>query len=200
MRSPNPMNPAPAAPTRAGPTERRLYRSLAALTRDKDYEAIVVREILAHADVARSTFYAHFDGKEALLRSCMQHTLAANRERLPESSDPLDRALGTCLGLLDHIDGQLAQAPVGKPHPDQHAVHRRLERVLVGRLGADLRSSRAEPAAPDVPRELMANHLVSTFSNVLGWWLRRRPAIDVQEAKRVYRALVQPAVSRVRQG
>lgn len=193
------MNPAPAITTRADQTDRRLHRSLAALIHEKDYEDIVVKEILAHANVARSTFYAHFDGKEELLLSCMRHTLAAVRGRLPKSSDPIDRALGTCIGLLGHIDEQLAQTPAGRPQPDQDAVHRRIERALVGQVEADLRRSRTGPIVPQVPRELLATHLVTALFNVLAWWLRRRPTVGAHDAKRMYLALVQPAVSRARE-
>ena len=59
-----------------GTKDRRVERTrgllrgaLASLIHEKPYERIVVKEILARANVGRSTFYAHFRDKDELLYS-----------------------------------------------------------------------------------------------------------------------------------
>lgn len=73
-------------------TGHQLRRSLASLIHEKRYDAIVVKEILARAGVARSTFCLHFGDKEDLLLSCIRHTLATERDRLPRGGDVVDRS------------------------------------------------------------------------------------------------------------
>lgn len=173
-------------------TERQLYQSLASLIHEKNYEAIVVKEILGRADVARSTFYTHFDGKEDLLLSCIRHTLASGRGQLPRSADVVERLPGFDVLVLDHIEAQLAGLSKGRQH-GQPQIHSRLAQVLVQRVEADLRRSQPRPA-PDVPVALLANFLVTTFLEVVDWWLHVPDRPPASEAHGLYRALVEPAL------
>jgi len=187
------MNDMRKTDSRVRRTKLRLHRSLATLIHEKSYDAIVVKEILARADVARSTFYTHFDGKEELLVSSIQHVLATARERLPELSDPVDWLLYFSLPVLKHIEAHLQQAPVDAPRSGYRQVHRRLNMVLSEQVEADIRRAPLDRARPAVPPELLAKHLVTTFLVVIEWWLHRWPAPSAREAHVLYRALVEPA-------
>src|SRR5258706_11054555 len=50
-------------------TQRSLHEALISLVLEKNYDLITVQEILDRADVGRSMFYPHFDGKDELLIS-----------------------------------------------------------------------------------------------------------------------------------
>src|SRR5262245_45123225 len=54
---------------RVARTRAMLHQALLALIMEKGYEAISVADICERADVGRSTFYAHFTGKDDLKRS-----------------------------------------------------------------------------------------------------------------------------------
>jgi AcrR family transcriptional regulator len=72
----------------------------------KGYEAITVQDIIDEADVARSTFYAHYTGKEDLLRSSFQTLRAelaeAQRAARGESQEV---PLGFSLAMFEHASG-----------------------------------------------------------------------------------------------
>ena len=53
---------------RAARTRRALHEALIALILRKGYEATTIQDIIDEADIGRSTFYAHYAGKEELLR------------------------------------------------------------------------------------------------------------------------------------
>lgn len=180
--------------SRVSRTRLLLHRSLATLIHEKSYDAIVVKEILARANVARSTFYAHFDGKEELLLGSIRYVLAAARDRLSELSDPVDRLLYFSLPVLQHIEAHLQQAPADAPRSGHRQVHRRLERLLFEQVEADIRRAPLDRAMPAMPPELLAKHLVTTFLVVVDWWLRRPPAPSAREADDAYRALVEPVL------
>src|SRR4051812_15011818 len=59
-----------AADRRVRRTRRNLTDALIGLILERGYEAITVQDILDRADIGRSTFYAHFRDKDALLLSC----------------------------------------------------------------------------------------------------------------------------------
>ena len=56
-------------------TKRWLYEALLALLKEKTFDAITIQDITNEADIARMTFYRHFQDKEELLQSCTQQFL-----------------------------------------------------------------------------------------------------------------------------
>ena len=56
-------------------SRRMLQSALLDLLKEKPYAKVTVSNIVEHADLARSTFYAHFDTKEDLLESILDKIL-----------------------------------------------------------------------------------------------------------------------------
>ncbi|MBN9382100.1 MAG: TetR/AcrR family transcriptional regulator [Chitinophagaceae bacterium] len=59
--------PAHAGDRRTLKTKRALAEAFRQLLLEKGYDAITIQDIIDRADVGRSTFYAHYEGKEQLL-------------------------------------------------------------------------------------------------------------------------------------
>ena len=68
------MNPAKNPIDRRIPrTRAMLQHALISLILKKNYEAITIQDICDAANVARSTFYAHYKSKDDLKRSGLEH-------------------------------------------------------------------------------------------------------------------------------
>src|SRR5215218_4986623 len=87
-------------------TEALLRDALAALIREKPYDDIVVKEILARANVGRSTFYTHFRDKDELLLSGIQGMLASAgpADGRRASGKPWESIVWFSLPILEHIE------------------------------------------------------------------------------------------------
>jgi AcrR family transcriptional regulator len=191
-----PMSESRKADSRVRKTELALHRSLASLIHEKSYDEIVVQEILARANVARSTFYAHFDGKEELLIGSIRHVLGVARAAQPAPADPVERLLGFSLPLLQHIEAHMERSSAGVQDTGHEQVHQRLTQVLCEVVEADIRRAQLDRAVCDVPAGLLARHLAATFLVVLEWWLPQRQSHDAGAANQFYRALAEPALRR----
>ena len=64
-----------------------IYQAFLSLLHRKSYEAITVQEIIDLADVGRSTFYAHFETKEALLEELCQELFQHTFLERPDGKD-----------------------------------------------------------------------------------------------------------------
>lgn len=172
-------------------TRGLLHDALASLIHEKSYDAIVVKEILARANVGRSTFYAHFRDKDELLDSGIRDMLGA--ERAPAPTGALaERVVRFSLPVLEHIErhkGAGAFAPGG----GQSIVHDRLRGIVAGLVADDLRRSGARPSR-EVPAELVAEHVASTFVLTLEWWIGSGGDANARTVDERFRALVMPTL------
>jgi AcrR family transcriptional regulator len=176
---------------RAARTQKALHGALMSLILRKGYEAITIQDIIDEADVGRSTFYAHYTGKEDLLRSGFQTLRAelaeAQRTTRAKTEGSPGEPLGFSLALFDHASGytDVYRALVGG-RGGVVAVNE-IRRILSELVRKEL------PAAQDngaVSRELVVQFVVGAFLAVLTWWLERRPRLAPSQVDAMFRSLV----------
>jgi TetR/AcrR family transcriptional regulator len=97
-------SPPPASPADADPVARICRATLAVVARH-GYAGSSITEIAAEAGVSLSTFYAHFEGKEAVLDSAVD----AGRKRLLAAAEPaLREAPDWPRGIRASVEASLA--------------------------------------------------------------------------------------------
>ena len=174
---------------RVARTRETLHQALMALIVRKGFDATTVQDIIDEADVGRSTFYAHYTGKEDLLRSGFERLraqLEAARTDGRSAAIASGRRFAFSLALFEHASGyaEVYRALVGGR--GGHAVLMELRRALSDMVRAD-RETTVLP--PDVPRELYERFVVDAFLSVLTWWLERRPLLPPREVDGMFRRL-----------
>lgn len=176
-------------------TKSLLHRALATLIHEKPYEDIVVKEILARADVGRSTFYTHFHDKEELLSSGLRDVL--NAEASPNGNESTRRTtdvLGFSRILFEHVAQFQRESPAPRTGASFVGLHERLRPVLVGFVLEELKRHPHDGLTrTHVPRDLLAAHVVETFLVVLAWWVEHEDEYTAAEADAFFRSLVRPA-------
>jgi len=176
-------------------TKNLLRRALATLIHEKPYEDIVVKEILARADVGRSTFYTHFRDKEELLSSGLRGVLNADVGASGGApSHHTADVLRFSRILFEHVAQFQRESPATRPGASFVGLHERLRPVLVGFVSEELkRHPQHGLTRTSIPRDLLAAHVVATFLVVLTWWLEHEDEYSVAEADAFFRSLVRPA-------
>jgi len=172
---------------RAARTRKALHNALMSLIVSKGYEAITVQDIIDEADVGRSTFYAHYTGKEDLLRSgfaTLRHELEL--ARLVAGSGH-ETPLAFSLAFLEHVNEyrhiyRSLLGARGRTVADQE-----LRRVLTDTVEKDL-SGRLDDGA--VSHELCIRFVVDTLLGVLAWWFERKRKVQPAEVDAMFRNLV----------
>ncbi|HYS51000.1 MAG TPA: TetR/AcrR family transcriptional regulator [Burkholderiales bacterium] len=174
---------------RAEKTEALLREALGALIREKSYDDIVVKEILARADVGRSTFYAHFHDKDELLLSGIQDMLRSAQSR--------EGIVWFSLPILEHIEEHRNTGGATMGRRGRQAMHEHLQHAIAELIEGDLRRglhrsrSRVGRGSP----ELMVRWIATTFVLVLNWWVENDNRFPAREADRVFRGLIEPTLA-----
>jgi AcrR family transcriptional regulator len=157
-----------------------------------DYDSISVSDIVAEADVGRSTFYAHFNSKDELLRSApdrlrellVEHQRSAHGERL-ESDWPL----GFSRFMFEHSKERLhfhRAMSRGRAGPIMHDM---LRRLLAERLREDFATLGDGQWKGSVQPEFAVQYLVGAFMSVLTWWRDRGAKEPPEEMDAAFQAL-----------
>ena len=205
-------------------TRKLLQDSLIALVSEKGYESVTIREILDKANVGRSTFYAHFQDKDQLLRSILDRLdelFEQHKKQLVDAmknigtADSSDHALGLSptLSLFQFV-GQnhlFFKAMLGnrgygifiKPIYDYVFAHihgiftKPVHDDVFTHLHEPFKMLRSREKYGSLESEIAAHYFVSALMGILVWWIEKDMPCTAEEIDRLFRQLAIPGFRHV---
>ena len=180
-------------------TREAIFSAFGSLLGEKRYSRITVQDIIDRANVGRTTFYAHFETKEDLLRAL-------------------------CEALFGHIVGSAADSThthglyAGRGAPESVFCHllqhlQENENNILGLLSSEsseiflryFKDSLSElirkqfigqnrRANLDIPEDFLVNHISGSFVEMVLWWTRGRMKQTPEELDRYFRAVIEPVL------
>jgi len=183
-------------------TQKLLHRALMSLVLEKKYDSITIQEILDRADIGRSTFYAHFKGKDELLISGI-HELRGTLESAIQSerspSKHHEAVVGVSLAMFQHASEYREVYHALLNTQGWPIFRQRLEEMVdeIIRRECKAEIQRVKEADSDVPVDLFVSYLTAAYFSVLTWWLGRRSRLTPLQINEIFRSLVLPTVDAV---
>jgi len=174
-------------------TRRSLSDALVGLILEKRFDAITVQEVIDRADVGRSTFYAHFRGKEDLFLSDWKRLLDGFVARIEWARAGGGRFVPV-RGLFEHARefrrfyGALVRSRKTDWLFETGRAH--LAESIEGSLGAWL----AGRPAPSVPVAVVSNYLACEIVSLLRWWLDHGLPHTPERMDEIFHQLVGPGI------
>jgi len=187
----------PSDPARARPprdrrilrTRRAIALALIDLVAEKRYDAITIRELLDRADIGRSTFYAHYRGKDDLLLTSfrrMLESLDACLDNDPPGSsrvapvEELFRHVGEVRSFHRALARSRIADRVHQAGTDQ--MSRTIARRMAGQAG--------RPGDGGLPPDFLAQAFAGALFALLRWWVDRDAPYSPKRMDAMYHAIV----------
>lgn len=169
-------------------TRRALRDALISLLVERGWDDINIQNLCQRADVGRSTFYIHFQGKEELLVSGFDDLRAVLRAQAAEMNGAAD-SMRFVRGLIAHAYEQrtLFRAIVGRR--SGHVVQKRF-REMVSQLVEEEISLPATGWQRDAGIRYVAGALVE----LLAWWVDAGNARSADDIERLFHQLTLPVI------
>lgn len=172
-------------------TRDAIFRAFGSLLEKKRFENITVQEIIDGANIGRSTFYAHFETKDELLRSmCTDIFHHVFTEELPQEADHDYSAGSKSLELkLGHVLYHLRENRLN------------LKGLLASESGElflsflkdylrELFVRYLDEFHPDVPEDYLLHHLTGSFAETVKWWVAQDMAPAPETVASYYTAVI----------
>lgn len=153
-------------------TRGALFDAFFGLVVEKGYEKITVQDILDRADIGRSTFYAHYRDKEALLLACfddMHNELRSAIDAQTQTGQFIDLAWPAELVFAHaYRNKHVYRALCGKQ--GGNTVQRYLH-AIIGQLLADTLGTQLRAASSELPVGIVAEFYTAATLGLLTWWI-----------------------------
>jgi AcrR family transcriptional regulator len=174
------------ADRRVRKTRTSLIEAFIGLVVERGYEHVTVQDILDRADIGRSTFYAHYRDKEALLMSCFDEL----RDGLTAEFDVRTPSIA----LFNHAyrHRTVYRALCGRAGGT--VVQRHLHALIGSALRTHLEPHLAA-AGSSLPAEAMAEFYTSALLGLLVWWVGQDFKGGPDAIARLYAALAEPGIT-----
>jgi len=180
-------------------TRKLLLDALMELMLEKGYETVTIQDIIDRANVGRSTFYAHYLDKEALLLSGFEQLrqfLTQHVGMAPAAAKGTNRlTLGFSLAMLQHVQShhRMHQAIFGKP--SGAIVQQQFQRIVADLVRREIAALVPSGTPLAVPLDVVVQYTASAFLALMTWWLDQKMPCSVEEMDRMFRALVSPGIT-----
>jgi len=153
-------------------TRKAVFDAFVKLLARKGYGSITVQELIDEANIGRSTFYAHFETKDALLGAFCQEIFehvfseALGKERTHDFSGAAGGMEAKVTHILYHLRDNGAVL-CGILSCESGEVFMRYFKTYLTEVfdGALAGGNEA------VPRAYLLNHAVTAFAETVRWWL-----------------------------
>lgn len=174
-------------------TREAIFRAFTSLLAKKQYHQITVQDILDTADVGRTTFYAHFETKEYLLRDlCAElfgHIIDTTMGQVSCACGDAEDSV--FLHLVRHLR-QNDRGILDLLSSENDGLFLDYFRSEVCRL---VERTYGDRLATALPREYLVQHISAAFVQTVRWWLAEECTRTPEEVTACFLTVTEPLLA-----
>ena len=178
-------------------TRAAIFSAFASLLAEKSYGKITVQEIIDAANVGRTTFYAHFETKDDLLKELCEelfgHIISSAMDCTHTHGLYSDRNAPESMfcHLLQHLQ-ENDKNIIGLLSCESSEIFLRYFKDSLNGLVRSQFVNQNRKTNTDIPQDFLINHISGSFVEMVLWWIKGRMKQTPAELDHYFRAVIEP--------
>lgn len=178
-------------------TRAAIFSAFSVLLSEKNYSKITVQEIIDAANVGRTTFYAHFDTKDELLKALCEelfgHIISSaldctHTHGLYSSGNAPKSVFCHLLQHLQENDNNI----LGLLSCESSEIFLRYFKDSLNELIRTQFVNRNRNSNTNIPQDFLINHISGSFVEMVLWWIKGRMKQTPEKLDCYFRAVIEP--------
>ena len=178
-------------------TRNAIYQAFTELLAKKNYNHITVQDIIDAANVGRTTFYAHFETKDDLLKSVCEelfgHIMSSAMDLTHSCGRYSDQKAPQSVfcHLLQHLqknDNNILGLLSGKSSD----LFLKYFKDCMNELIREQFTIRTTDLQIKIPQDFLINHVTGSFVDMVNWWIKGHMQQTPEELDSYFRAVIEP--------
>lgn len=178
-------------------TRAAIFSAFTSLLAEKSYSKITVQEIIDTANVGRTTFYAHFETKDDLLKELCEelfgHIISSamdctHTHGLYSDGNAPESVFCHLLQHLQENDNNI----IGLLSCESSEIFLRFFKDSLNGLIRSQFVNQDRKANTDIPQDFLINHISGSFVEMVLWWIKGRMKQTPADLDRYFRSVIEP--------
>lgn len=178
-------------------TRAAIFYAFSDILRHKNYNSITVQEIIDKANIGRSTFYAHFETKDDLLKELCTELFGHIVESAVDGrhthglySDNSAPESIFC-HLLQHLEENHNNI-LGLLSCESSEIFLRYFKDSLNELVQTQFVSQSRKTNASLPNDFLVNHISGSFVEMVLWWIKGNRKQPPAVLDQYFRAVIEP--------
>ncbi len=181
-------------------TRDAIFNAFSSLLSDKNYNQISVQEIIDTANIGRTTFYAHFETKDFLLKELCEELfnhIIDTAMGLPHGHYHCSCSCETdsvFLHLLRHLQENDLNI-LELLSSENNEIFLRYFKSNLKNLIVSQYAEKGVINNSKLPDDYLVNHISSSFVETVSWWIKRKMKESPETITEYFLATIEPIIS-----
>lgn len=180
-------------------TREAIFVAFTTLLSERNYNQISVQDIIDAADVGRTTFYAHFETKDFLLKELCEELfnhIIDTAMGLPHGHYHYNCGCATdsvFLHLLRHLQENDLNI-LELLSSENNEIFLRYFKSNLRKLIVSQYAEQGSLQNARLPEDYLVNHISSSFVETVGWWIARKMKETPEQITEYFLATIEPVL------
>ena len=180
-------------------TRTAIFSAFTSLLAEKSYSKITVQEIIDAANVGRTTFYAHFETKDDLLKELCEelfgHIIGSAMDCTHTHGLYSDGSAPESVfcHLLQHLQ-ENDRNIIALLSCESSEMFLRFFKDSLNELVRSQFINQNRNANTDIPEDFLINHISGSFVEMVLWWIKGHRKQTPEDLDRYFRAVIEPII------
>lgn len=180
-------------------TREAIFRAFGCLLEHKSYHNITVQEIIDGANIGRSTFYAHFETKDDLLKELCRELFGHIVDSAKDCTHThgLYSKISVPESVFCHLLQHLQENDnniLGLLSGESSDIFLRCFKDRLNELVQEQFVNQNRHKNAELPDDFLINHISGSFVEMVLWWIKGHRKQTPEELDRYFRAVIEPVL------